>query len=65
MRVVIEDPQPVVATLPVCHQCKGVSDRSGLVDMVKSVNWKLVDAFDLRTIVSCFDCKWIRSVTAY
>ena len=65
MRVVIEDPQLVVATLPMFHRCKGVSEQSGLVDMVKAVNWKLADAFDLRTIVSCFDFKWIRSVTAY
>ena len=48
---VIDNPKPVVATLPVCHQCKRFSEDTGLVDMVKVVNWQPID---IRTIVSCF-----------
>ena len=38
---------------PECAHCAQTFSRSGIMDLLVSVNWRMLDSFNLKTLVSC------------
>ena len=56
---------------PECAHCAQTFSRSGIMDLLVSVNWRMPDSFNLKTLVSCnilkishkVRCVWSREIT--
>ena len=53
VRAEIETNATFTSLEPECYQCAQTFKKSGILDVLVSVNWRLLDCFNLKTIVSC------------